>query len=218
MPPKYNALKNEIVFFQKGIPDSICPFLGTEIEPETHFQYSCEWNYCHKSGKPTQILTTHQDDFCLTERHKNCVVYKQASRDINPQVGSRRSETGKESAGYSHTKLLYTIAGLLFISFLIFGVYRYLEARSSGDVGLFSSIAFVHHDIETSSAAGLSDTALPANCRPMTGPRTLLHVQPASACQPGAILFPTEGWDPKNLPQFESHRISIASFQSGWVG
>ena len=217
MPPTNKAIKKEIVFSQTNLPDIICPFLGTEIEPETHFQYSCEWNFCHKSDKPRQILATHQDDYCLKVQHKKCEVYREETPNIFPENLLTRPDS-KESPGYSHRLLLYSIAGLLFIVFLIFGVYRYLEARSSEDVRVFSSIAFVHHDLETSRAFGLGEPMLPPNFRPITRPRTLPHVPPTSACQPGVILFPPARCDPKNGPRFESYRISMSSFQSIWVG
>jgi len=54
-----------------------CPALGIIRDPLVCFYFPNQHNYCHHVKKPEPIKLEHQEAFCLTENHNECVVFKQ---------------------------------------------------------------------------------------------------------------------------------------------
>ena len=65
---------------------STCPFLGMLDDPQTSFSFPSEWNNCHNSKPVAPVSLTHQDNYCLTEKHGTCPVYLQDSPGSLPHT------------------------------------------------------------------------------------------------------------------------------------
>ncbi|MBI5944320.1 MAG: hypothetical protein HY864_08130 [Chloroflexi bacterium] len=54
---------------------NICPFLGLTDDQTSHMAFTSAENICYQCNPNVQIKLTHQNDFCLDSRFKNCPVY-----------------------------------------------------------------------------------------------------------------------------------------------
>jgi hypothetical protein len=57
-------------------PPAICRHLGISNDPDTYFQYSSTWNYCHRPNTIKPLVTSVQSIYCLTPNHINCPVFQ----------------------------------------------------------------------------------------------------------------------------------------------
>lgn len=56
-------------------PEKICPFLGLDIDRDSHFSYPEESHRCFSAGKANPISLEHQTAFCLGANYPNCQRY-----------------------------------------------------------------------------------------------------------------------------------------------
>lgn len=54
----------------------VCPYLGMRDDPETVFSYPSPANHCFRAVPDTVIKLDHQREFCLSDKHPLCHVYR----------------------------------------------------------------------------------------------------------------------------------------------
>jgi len=64
-----------------------CNALGLTRDPSVCFYFPHQLNYCHHIKKPEPITLDHQEVFCLTQNHGDCVVFKQEkTKHLPPEI------------------------------------------------------------------------------------------------------------------------------------
>lgn len=64
-----------------------CPHLGTLEDSDTSLAYPASANHCFRVDSPTGVDLSHQEEYCLTDRHPGCHVFQMASTataDVKP--------------------------------------------------------------------------------------------------------------------------------------
>lgn len=52
-----------------------CPFLAQKGDPETHYAFASNANYCHKVSPTEPVDLTYQSAVCLSKQHQDCPVF-----------------------------------------------------------------------------------------------------------------------------------------------
>jgi hypothetical protein len=58
-----------------GRGNPACPYLGLEDDAETSLAFPSIWNTCHRGRRGVSPSLKHQAEHCLSENHKNCVIF-----------------------------------------------------------------------------------------------------------------------------------------------
>lgn len=53
-----------------------CPYVGLRDDPSTSLSFPSEGNSCHHVQPVSSIIASHQENFCLSENHVACPVYR----------------------------------------------------------------------------------------------------------------------------------------------
>ncbi len=61
-------------------------FLGDVEDPETASDFPTRLNSCYASGTPTAISNAHQEWYCLSARHTQCLVYNDVTLAQNTRL------------------------------------------------------------------------------------------------------------------------------------
>jgi hypothetical protein len=59
------------------VSENVCPYIGTETDPEIRFAYPSSGNYCLKVDPIEHITFHHQEETCLTPKFRQCPVYQE---------------------------------------------------------------------------------------------------------------------------------------------
>ena len=55
-----------------------CPYLGTLEDSETSLAYPATANHCFRVESPAAVDLSHQETYCLTDKHPGCHVFQKA--------------------------------------------------------------------------------------------------------------------------------------------
>ncbi|NCF67545.1 MAG: SH3 domain-containing protein [Chloroflexi bacterium] len=55
-----------------------CPYLGTLEDSDTSLAYPAPANHCFRVKSPAAVDVSHQEEYCLTDRHPGCHVFQKA--------------------------------------------------------------------------------------------------------------------------------------------
>ncbi len=69
--------KNESeIRIRKGTgPLGVCPYLGVQDDPATHFAWAKPGHFCYRVRPPQAINVSHQENSCMNGRYPTCRVY-----------------------------------------------------------------------------------------------------------------------------------------------
>ena len=99
----------------------ICPFLGLIDDPDSLLAFPAERHNCYHSQPSVAIRLTHQGEFCLSEKHRDCSTF------LNQQTASLQSpfHTPYRRRGNTFRKNLAITLGVLIIIFALgWGIMR----------------------------------------------------------------------------------------------
>jgi hypothetical protein len=65
-------------------PLGVCPYLGVQDDPATHFAWAKPGHFCYRVRPAQAIEPGHQENFCLNGRYPTCVVYPASWRGPLP--------------------------------------------------------------------------------------------------------------------------------------
>lgn len=70
----------------------ICPYLGTQEDPQTRFEYPANGNRCYKARPVRGINLAHQREVCLQAGHVACPVYNRSRPGrLPPDIAAPRA-------------------------------------------------------------------------------------------------------------------------------
>ncbi len=172
-----------------------CPFLGLQEDPTTALNFPSEGNYCHKAQPNAVINRVHQQNFCLTERHIQCPVYKTAKPVPLP------FNLASHTLSNAHNRRILAIASIpVLLAFIAVAVMAWNVFGAS--LGLFNKpIPQTGADHSQPSAWKLfTDTATP-----------FTPITPTPLSEPQAVSCPLpQGWIPYQVnPTDLLFRLSV---------
>ncbi len=56
-------------------PLGVCPYLGVQDDPATHFAWAKPGQFCYRVRPPQAINVSHQENSCMNGRYPTCQVY-----------------------------------------------------------------------------------------------------------------------------------------------
>jgi hypothetical protein len=65
-------------------PLGVCPYLGVQDDPATHFAWAKPGHFCYRVRPSQAIEPGHQENFCLNGKYPTCVVYPASWRGPLP--------------------------------------------------------------------------------------------------------------------------------------
>ncbi len=65
-------------------PLGVCPYLGVQDDPATHFVWAKPGHFCYRVRPAQAIEPGHQENFCLNGRYPTCIVYPTSWRGPLP--------------------------------------------------------------------------------------------------------------------------------------
>lgn len=65
-------------------PLGVCPYLGVQDDPATHFAWAKPGHFCYRVRPAQAIEPGHQENFCLNGKYPTCVVYPASWRGPLP--------------------------------------------------------------------------------------------------------------------------------------
>ncbi len=68
-----------------NVDELSCSLLGTKRDRSVCFYFPTHQNYCHCVKTPEPVRLDHQEEFCLTEKHSECLVFKQEGEKHLPK-------------------------------------------------------------------------------------------------------------------------------------
>lgn len=72
-----------------------CPYLGIKGDPKTALNFPSDGNCCYHARPIMSVDSAHQAQYCLSERHIACPVYRRAA--LNPLPASLISATARKN-------------------------------------------------------------------------------------------------------------------------
>ena len=101
---------------------SACPNLGLKHDPDSYRSYESVQNYCYHCKSAAPIIFLHQKNYCVTENHINCRVYKEPERCEFPV--ELKGNSAPDNTGRLDWKWIVigtvVILLLLFVGFVVF--------------------------------------------------------------------------------------------------
>jgi len=90
----------------------ICPFLGLRDDPDSLLEFPSAQNYCYRRQSGASVRFAYQNEFCLSEKHRECSVFlNQQSALLPKQIRAVRSYRD----GAFRKTLIATLSALLII-------------------------------------------------------------------------------------------------------
>ena len=83
-----------------GQSKNVCPHLGLMQDEATHMNFPTLANHCLNCKRPASPNLEHQNEYCLTSRHEECVIYKAGHKISMPD------EIGVVSTGFNILKII----------------------------------------------------------------------------------------------------------------
>ncbi|MDD2921894.1 MAG: hypothetical protein PHQ36_06360 [Anaerolineales bacterium] len=96
----------------------ICPFLGLEDDADSSLAFPSDSNYCHRSAPISPVKTNYQREFCLSGKHRQCLVFSR--RQIGPlpdHIRAKKNRAG-ETRKISQRNIIAVLIALIVIFML----------------------------------------------------------------------------------------------------
>lgn len=186
-----------------AVPGPVCPHLGLEDDPASHFAFPSSAQRCHASGRPFSVESAKQARDCLTAAHVTCPRYRPPAPTTGGAalvLAAVSAETPRRSAGArpSIRRIVnVALAVILAVGAALGGLVlgSRLADRAGGGAG----------DAGGSPAAGVS--TVPASVAPLTTPTATPAPTPTASptTATGPTPSPTAATTPAPTPV--THRV-----------
>jgi len=88
---------------------STCRFLGLQDDPQTSFAFPSDWNTCHLCKPVVVVSLIHQEDYCLTPKHRTCPVFVRGEPGSLPRELRNRRQLQSGPGRLVWTVILVTV-------------------------------------------------------------------------------------------------------------
>jgi hypothetical protein len=109
-----------------------CPYLGLKEDPTTALGFPSGGNHCFKTQPNSTIITSHQQEFCLSPNHISCPIYRQSQIQPMP-TELAYSETLKKD--WRKVRIIGGVLGFLCVSSLVIAFLSSLGVFNNSDQG-----------------------------------------------------------------------------------
>jgi len=103
---------------------AVCPFLNWRGDPTIRYNFPHENNYCFRPHKPQPPQLVHQEEFCLSQNHRNCPIYANDRLRRLPKEIRRTTDHKNGKRTWFVVLLLILILGIVLFIYYIFGKWR----------------------------------------------------------------------------------------------
>lgn len=158
-----------------GQPKNVCPHLGLMQDEATHMNFPTVANHCLNCKRPASPNLEHQEEYCLTSRHEECVIYQADQKILMPE------DIRAVSSGFNKLKIIPVL-----VIFVLGGVYYFLP-RPVLPIPAPTILVVTSPSLAELNLPLPTSTSLPAAL-----PTNTLQIEPAPAVTPQHIYEATK--------------------------
>lgn len=181
------------------MPEILCPYLGSRIDPDTAFSYATPENLCFRAEPVSSIELSHQERFCLDKTYTHCPIFLFYKRDA--AEGIARTPTGITQPDlparyFKYQKPLMVILAILALFVVFFLGWNAYMQRAPGRQTEQAVIANAKTQLALTGLVGVEMTLTPGVAVSNQSPvkRTVTPVKKPARLNSPTVCVPPPGW------------------------